>query len=102
MMLEVHDIHVEYGEVPCLKGVSLEVGSGEIVTLIGSNGAGKSTTLKTISGLLRAKRGTITLDGRPIHDLAPEDIVRRGVVHVPEGRRIFPELTVEENLRVGG
>jgi branched-chain amino acid transport system ATP-binding protein len=101
-MLELRDIHVDYGQVPCLKGVSLEVRFGEIVTLIGSNGAGKSTTLKTISGLLRAKSGALRLDGVPIHDLAPEEIVRRGVVHVPEGRRIFPELTVEENLRVGG
>jgi len=100
-MLEVQDIHVYYGNIHALKGVSLSVGPGEIVTLIGANGAGKSTTLMTISGIRRPRRGTITLDGKRIDTESPEAIVRLGVVQVPEGRRIFPHLTVRENLRIG-
>lgn len=100
-MLEVQDIHVYYGNIHALKGVSLSVGPGEIVTLIGANGAGKSTTLMTISGIRRPRRGTIILDGKRIDTESPEAIVRLGVVQVPEGRRIFPHLTVRENLRIG-
>jgi branched-chain amino acid transport system ATP-binding protein len=101
-MLEVENLVVHYGSVAALKGVSLEVGRGELVTLIGANGAGKTTLLRTISGLLRPTSGAVRLDGQPIHILPPEAIARIGIQHVPEGRRIFPELTVEENLRVGG
>src|SRR6478672_2052267 len=101
-VLEVEGLEVHYGNVAALKGVSLTVGRGELVTLIGANGAGKTTLLRTISGLLRPTSGAVRLDGRPIHTLPPEAIARLGVQHVPEGRRIFPELTVEENLRIGG
>jgi branched-chain amino acid transport system ATP-binding protein len=90
-----------YDDVVCLHGVSLEVRRGEIVTLIGANGAGKSTTLKTISGLLVPRSGTIELEGRPIAGRSPDAIVALGLVHVPEGRRVFPELSVEDNLRAG-
>jgi branched-chain amino acid transport system ATP-binding protein len=101
-VLEVEGLEVHYGNVAALKGVSLTVGHGELVTLIGANGAGKTTLLRTISGLLRPTAGTIRLHGQPIHTLPPETIARLGVQHVPEGRRIFPELTVDENLRIGG
>jgi branched-chain amino acid transport system ATP-binding protein len=101
-VLEVESLVVHYGGVAALKGVSLEVGRGEMVTLIGANGAGKTTLLRTISGLVRPTSGAVRLDGKPIHTLPPEAIARLGVQHVPEGRRIFPELTVEENLRIGG
>jgi branched-chain amino acid transport system ATP-binding protein len=101
-MLEIENLVVHYGSVAALKGVSLEVGRGELVTLIGANGAGKSTLLRTISGLHRPTSGAIHLDGQPIHTLPPEAIARLGLQHVPEGRRIFPELTVEENLQIGG
>ncbi|MGE3272465.1 MAG: ABC transporter ATP-binding protein [Chloroflexota bacterium] len=101
-MLEIESLVVQYGSVAALKGVSLAVGRGELVTLIGANGAGKTTLLRTISGLVRPASGTIRLDGQPIHNLPPESIVKLGVQHVPEGRRIFPELTVEENLKIGG
>jgi branched-chain amino acid transport system ATP-binding protein len=101
-MLEVENLVVHYGSVAAIKGVSLEVGRGELVTLIGANGAGKTTLLRTISGRHRPTSGEHRLDGQPIHALPPEAIARLGIQHVPEGRRIFPELTVEENLRVGG
>ncbi|HEX2035392.1 MAG TPA: ABC transporter ATP-binding protein [Chloroflexota bacterium] len=101
-MLEVKDVHAYYGDIYALQGVSLAVWPGEIVTLIGSNGAGKSTTLRTISGLLRPRRGQITFEGRRLDRLAPHEIVGRGVSQVPEGRRIFPRLTVAENLEMGG
>ena len=101
-MLEIENLVVHYGSVAALKGVSLEIGRGELVTLIGANGAGKTTLLRTISGLHRPTSGAIRLDGQPIHTLPPEGIARLGLQHVPEGRRIFPELTVEENLRIGG
>jgi branched-chain amino acid transport system ATP-binding protein len=90
-----------YDDVTCLHGVCLEVRRGEIVTLIGANGAGKSTTLKTVSGLLIPRAGMIEFDGRPIAGRSPDAIVALGLVQVPEGRRVFPELSVEENLRVG-
>ncbi len=100
-MLEVEEVQVFYGEIHALKGVSLQVEQGEIVALLGNNGAGKTTTLKTISGLLRPRTGRILLEGQPIHELPPHDIVARGVAHAPEGRRIFNRLTVTENLEMG-
>jgi branched-chain amino acid transport system ATP-binding protein len=100
-MLEVNSLTVSYGEIAALRGVTLAVEEGEIVTLIGGNGAGKSTTLRAISGLLRPKGGTILLDGEAISGLAPDRIVSLGVAHVPEGRRVFPQLSLEDNLRVG-
>jgi branched-chain amino acid transport system ATP-binding protein len=95
------DVETHYGRIQALRGLSLDVGEGEIVALIGANGAGKTTTLRTISGLLRPARGTITLRGDSIVGMTPDAIVRKGVVHSPEGRRIFPRLTVLENLRLG-
>jgi branched-chain amino acid transport system ATP-binding protein len=101
MLLEIRDLHVHYQKVAALKGVSLEVPMGGIVTIIGSNGAGKSTALRAISGLARPSSGEIRFNGERIDTLAPEKIVARGIAHVPEGRRVFPGLTVEENLRTG-
>jgi branched-chain amino acid transport system ATP-binding protein len=100
-MLQIDNIDVYYGKIQALKGVSLTVNDGETVALIGSNGAGKSTTLRTISGLLRPKQGSIKYDGQPIDKLASHDIVHMGIVHCPEGRRIFGSLSVNENLRLG-
>jgi branched-chain amino acid transport system ATP-binding protein len=100
-MLKVLDIDVYYGKVQALKTVSLEVEQGEIVTLIGANGAGKTTVLRAISGLQRPYRGSVEFEGHNISHLAPEDIVAKGVSHVPEGRRVFPGLTVFENLEIG-
>jgi branched-chain amino acid transport system ATP-binding protein len=99
-MLELRNVHVSYGSIRALNGVSLEVQAGEVVALIGSNGAGKSTTLKTISGLLRPRQGTIHWQGQEITRLAPDRIVALGISHCPEGRRIFAGLTVDENLRL--
>jgi branched-chain amino acid transport system ATP-binding protein len=101
MLLEVKNLNVYYGAIHALQGISFDVDVGEIVTLIGANGAGKSTTLKTLSGLLRPRGGSIRFDGQDIVSLAAEDIVVRGVVHVPEGRKIFAPLTVLENLQMG-
>jgi branched-chain amino acid transport system ATP-binding protein len=101
-LLEVDDIHTYYGNIHALKGVSLAVEQGEVVTLIGGNGAGKTTTLNTISGILRPRTGTVRLDGQDLGTVAPHKIVALGVVQVPEGRRTFSRLTVEENLRMGG
>lgn len=100
-MLEVENIHAYYGHIHALKEVSLTVEKGEIVTLIGANGAGKSTTLKTISGLLRPRKGSIRLDGEDLIRYRPHEIVVKGIVQVPEGRRIFGRLTVMENLEMG-
>jgi branched-chain amino acid transport system ATP-binding protein len=100
-LLEVKDLHVYYGKIHALKGVSLELGKDQIVTLIGANGAGKSTTLKAISGILGASEGQITYEGAPLRDMAAHHIVGKGIVQVPEGRRIFSRLTVAENLKVG-
>ena len=100
-MLDIEDIQVFYGEIHALKGISLQVAQGEIVALLGNNGAGKTTTLKTISGLLRPRIGQILLEGQPIHELPPHEIVSLGVAHAPEGRRIFSRLTVTENLEMG-
>lgn len=100
-MLKITNLTVNYGKVEALKGVSLEVNQGEIVTLIGSNGAGKTTLLKTISGLVKPKSGQIFFEGEEITNLSPDKIVAKGIAHVPEGRRIFSNMTVEENLRIG-
>jgi branched-chain amino acid transport system ATP-binding protein len=100
-MLELEDVHVGYGRIEALHGISLRVEAGTIVALIGSNGAGKSTTLRTISGLLVPTAGRISFEGRPIHGHPPHSILGLGIAHVPEGRQIFPNLTVWENLRLG-
>ncbi|MGN0573098.1 MAG: ABC transporter ATP-binding protein [Acutalibacteraceae bacterium] len=100
-MLKVNDINVYYGSIHAIKGVSFEVKQGEIVTLIGANGAGKSTILKTVSGLLRSKTGSINFLDKNISTVAPHKIVERGLAHVPEGRRIFLQMSVEENLEMG-
>jgi branched-chain amino acid transport system ATP-binding protein len=100
-LLELENIHTYYGHIHALKGVSLSVEEGEIVTLIGANGAGKSTTLRAISGLVRPREGAIRLKGKSLTRLAPHEIVMAGVGHVPEGRGIFPRLTVLENLEMG-
>jgi len=100
-MLEIRDLHTAYGHIQALKGISLDVEQGEIVTLIGSNGAGKSTTLKTVSGLLSPRGGTIALNGQPIGGLAAHKVAALGVAQAPEGRRIFPRMTVRENLEMG-
>lgn len=100
-MLRIADLNVYYGAIHALKGISLEVHQGEIVTLIGANGAGKSTTLRTISGLIAPKSGAVDFDGQGIAGLGAHDIVRRGISQVPEGRRIFADMTVLENLELG-
>jgi branched-chain amino acid transport system ATP-binding protein len=100
-LLELDNVHSYYGHIQALKGISLRVEEGEIVTLIGANGAGKSTTLRTISGLVHAREGKIRLKGKDITRLAAHEIVCAGVGHVPEGRGIFPRLTVRENLEMG-
>jgi branched-chain amino acid transport system ATP-binding protein len=100
-MLAVCGVHAFYGNIEALRGVDLEVGAGEIVTLIGANGAGKSTLLMTVCGHPRAARGRILFDGNDITRLPTVEIVRRGIAHVPEGRRIFPRMTVLENLQIG-
>ena len=100
-LLELDNVHTYYGHIQALKGISLRVEEGEIVTLIGANGAGKSTTLRTISGLIHAREGQIRLKGKEITRLAAHEIVCLGVGHVPEGRGIFPRLTVRENLEMG-
>ncbi|MFC0299004.1 ABC transporter ATP-binding protein [Geobacillus jurassicus] len=100
-MLKVDQIDVFYGNIHALKGVSLEVNKGEIVTLIGANGAGKTTLLKTISGLLKPKNGDIVYEGASIAGKAAQAIVKQGISHVPEGRRVFANMTVEENLELG-
>ncbi|WP_425349031.1 ABC transporter ATP-binding protein [Methyloligella halotolerans] len=101
MLLELRDVHVHYNKVAALKGIDMGIPDKGMVTIIGANGAGKSTTLRAISGLTRISKGEIVFDGQRIDKLAPEKIVALGIAHVPEGRRIFPDLTVEENLRTG-
>lgn len=101
MLLAIENLHVYYGAIHALKGISLSVEEGEIVTLIGANGAGKSTTLKTISGLLRARQGKITFRGQDLGSASPNAIVAAGVSQVPEGRRVFASLSVKENLEMG-
>ncbi|MDH5560621.1 MAG: ABC transporter ATP-binding protein [Deltaproteobacteria bacterium] len=100
-MLSVKEIHTYYGNIQALKGVSLDIEKGEIITLIGANGAGKSTTLMSISGLMHPRSGKIFYQNMPLHLLSPEKIVSLGIVQVPEGRRIFPDFTVMENLEMG-
>ncbi len=100
-MISVNNIHTYYGHIHAVKGISFEVRQGEITALIGANGAGKSTTIKTICGLLHPREGSILLDGTPIHKLSADKVVRLGVGLVPEGRRVFPVLTVDENLDIG-
>ena len=100
-MLVVEKLQVAYGKVQALWDVTLEVPDGEIVALVGANGAGKTTLLKTVSGLLRRKSGSITFDGKHIEEASPPEIVKHGVVHVPEGRKLFPEMTVIDNLLMG-
>lgn len=100
-MLKIDNVKTYYGNIQALKGISLEINDGEIVTLIGSNGAGKTTTLKTIAGLLKPKEGKILFNGKDITGYAAHDIVKEGIILVPEGRRVFSKLSVEENLQVG-
>jgi branched-chain amino acid transport system ATP-binding protein len=100
-MLTVENLSVYYGKAIALKGISLSIRKGELVTLLGANGAGKSTLLKTLSGIQRPREGRILLEDEEIHKLPPHQIVKRGVIQVPEGRELFPELTVQENLRMG-
>ena len=100
-ILEIKDLYVSYGGIEAVKGISIDVPEGKIVTLIGANGAGKSTTLKAISGLVKPKKAEISFNGKSIVGLSPDKIVKDGIVMVPEGRRVFPNLTVKENLRIG-
>ena len=100
-MLRLEGVYAGYGRAPVLSDVSVEVGQGDLVCLVGANGAGKSTTLKTISGLVRPSAGRIVFDGREIQGWKPQDILRAGIAHCPEGRRVFPHLTVRENLEMG-
>jgi branched-chain amino acid transport system ATP-binding protein len=101
ILLRVQDLRVSYGGIEALKGISFDVEKGQIVTLIGANGAGKSTTLRTIAGLIKPNSGTITYDGNVISGQQPQQVVQQGLCLVPEGRRVFPNLTVLENLRIG-
>src|ERR1700760_1382788 len=100
-LLEVRNLVVRYGEIEALRGVSFSVEEGKVVTLLGANGAGKSTTLRAISGLAKPTSGELVFDGQTISGLGPEAIVRLGISHVPEGRRVFPGLTVKENIMLG-
>src|SRR5699024_4163403 len=100
-MLKVNDLSVHYGVIQAVRGISLEVNEGEIVTLIGANGAGKTTALRTISGLVKPSSGTIEFEGKPIQKVSPQKIVTQGISQVPEGRHVFPGFTVQENLEMG-
>ena len=100
-MLKVENLYVNYGGIEAVKGISLDVPDGSIITLVGANGAGKSTTLRSIVGLVKAKSGSITLDGEELLGLSTADIVAKGITLVPEGRRVFPDMTVLENLKIG-
>ena len=100
-MLDVRDLSVSYGTIRAVRGISLSVGKGELVSLLGANGAGKSSTIKCIAGALKASGGAITLDGRDITNASPEQVVRAGLATVPETRDVFPDLTVAENLMLG-
>ncbi len=100
-LFEIRNLHVYYGFIHALKGISLEVNEGEIVTLIGANGAGKTTTLRTISGLLRPREGDVIFNGESLLKYKPHEIVAKGIIHVPEGRRVFARMTVQENLEMG-
>src|SRR5437870_3007515 len=100
-MLQVRGLSVAYGDLPALRDVSFDVGAGELVAMLGPNGAGKTTTLKAVLGLLPCRAGTMTLQGQPLHDQPPHRRVRLGLALVPEGRHIFPRMTVQENLELG-
>jgi len=100
-LLELYELHTYYGQIHALKGITLTVNEGEIVTLVGANGAGKSTTLRTISGIVKGRRGSVKLRGKEINGMRMHEVTALGVGHVPEGRRIFPLLTVRENLEIG-
>jgi branched-chain amino acid transport system ATP-binding protein len=100
-VLEVNDVHTYYGNIHALKGISIKIDAGEVVTLIGSNGAGKSTTLKTVSGVLKPRKGTVNFQGNRIDELSPDEVVKLGIAQSPEGRRIFSRMTVLENLEMG-
>ncbi len=100
-MLIIENLHTYYGDIHAVKGISFHIKQGTITTLIGANGAGKSTTIKTIVGLLRPRSGSIIFEGKPIHKLVADEVVRLGIGYVPEGRRIFPALSVDENLEIG-
>ena len=100
-MLALNDVHVYYGHIHAVKGISFEARQGEITAIIGANGAGKSTTIKAVCGLIHPRQGEILLAGKPIHKLQAYEVVRRGIALVPEGRRVFPVLTLEENLEMG-
>lgn len=100
-MLEIQDLHVRYGTTHAVRGIDLRVGAGEAVALLGPNGAGKTSTLRAISQLVAPAQGTISFDGQPINGVAAEEVARRGLIHVPEGRHIFPDLSVQENLLIG-
>ena len=101
-LLRLNEVHTYYGQIHALQGISIEVNRGEVVTLIGANGAGKTTTLKTICGLLHPRKGTVTFDDKDVSKTAAHDLVRAGIGHAPEGRRIFSRLSVLENLQMGG
>src|ERR1700710_3180953 len=100
-LLDVAEMEVKYGTIAALKGISFHVGDGEIVALLGANGAGKTTTQKTVSGMLRPAAGSISFDGRRIDGIPPHHLIELGICHVPEGRHVFPRMTVEENLVMG-
>src|SRR3984893_5308704 len=100
-LLEVNNIETYYGPIMAIRGISFAVPRGTIVTILGANGAGKTTILKTISGIMDAQKGTVTFEGRPLRGLDPDKIMRLGLSHVPEGREVFPFLTVRENLKMG-
>ena len=101
MFLEIKDLHVSYGSVEVLHGINMHVKESEVVTVLGANGAGKTTTLLTISGLLKPTKGEILFEGKPIHKMHSHEIVRQGIIQVPEGRRVFAPLSVLENLYLG-
>ncbi len=100
-LLQVSNVETYYGPIMALRGVSFSVPAGAIVTILGANGAGKTTILKTVSGVMDPQKGSVTLEGRPIHGLDPDQVARLGLSHVPEGREVFPFLSVRENLRMG-
>ncbi len=101
MILNIENLHVKYGNIKALHGLDIEVNKGEMVTLLGANGAGKSTTLLTISGLVRPSQGAVFFNGKPLHTMKAHHIVKQGIAHIPEGRRMFGTLTVQENLNLG-
>ncbi len=101
MLLQIENLHVKYGNIEALHGLNIEVNEGEIVAILGANGAGKSTTLLTISGIIKPSQGAILFDGQPLHKLKAHDVVKQGIAHIPEGRRLFGTLTVQENLNLG-